>query len=390
MVSKIKFLMVLFVLFTTLTGVAAAQATLRATASFNANLRSGPDSSYLIVGSAPTGTVATVEARSADSVWILVRLPSQVRGWAQTRQWILDGDLVTLPVSSEIIAGPAGAPTSAAATQAGAPARPPAANTAGKLTFAAQISPAVRSAMRAVYQRGLARGNNPHVFSRIGDCLVGHVWFLFPFGTGQGYDLGDYGYLQAVINHFMASPRPGVANSFVSIGQASRSAFTSGSVLDPAWADPILCHPDESPLLCEFRTARPSVAFVMFGVVDVAAMSADDFRRILPKIIEQTLSNGVIPIMSTAPENPAFAAKARQFNQIVISVAQRYRVPLINLQDALVDLPNHGLDPDGIHLTPGAGYVGGSFARPKLQEGFTLWNLLALQSLDTVWRQIMN
>jgi uncharacterized protein YraI len=390
MVPKLKFLTVLFLLFTTLTGIVAAQATLQAVASFNANLRCGPDSSYLIVGSAPTGTVATVEARSADSAWILVRLPSQVRGWAQTRQWALDGDLATLPVSSEIVASAGSAPAPAAATQVGAPAQPPAANTAGKLTFAAQITPAVRSTMRAVYLRGLARGNNPHVFSRIGDCLVGHVWFLFPFGTGQPYDLGDYGYLQAVINNFMASPRPGVANSFVTIGQAARSAFTSGSVLDPAWADPGLCQPGESPLLCEFRTAKPSVAFVMFGVVDVAAMSADDFGRILPQVIQQSLSNGVIPIMSTAPENPAFAAKAQRFNQIVISVAQRYRVPLINLRDALADLPNHGLDPDGIHLTPGASYVGGSFARQRLQEGFTLWNLLALQSLDTVWRQIMN
>jgi len=43
------------------------------------------------------------------------------------------------------------------------------------------------------YAIGIARGNNPNVFSKIGDCSTSNSWFLGPFDDGeQYYDLGEY------------------------------------------------------------------------------------------------------------------------------------------------------------------------------------------------------
>jgi hypothetical protein len=127
----------------------------------------------------------------------------------------------------------------------------------------------------------------------------------------------------------------------------------------------------------------------MFGVVDVASMSVGQFDGFLRTIVKQTLANGTIPILTIAPENLAYPAKAKQFNSVVISIAATYKLPLINLRGALASLGDKGLDPDGIHLTPNARFGRVAFEGSDLQYGLTRWNLLALESLDAVWRQIM-
>jgi uncharacterized protein YraI len=410
MASKIKVIILLVVIgLISRQAMIRAQASLQGRATVTANVRIKPDRNATIVASITEGTVVTVEARNADSSWLVVRLQSQKRGWASARQIDVSGDIASLAVSSDVFSlTDQPAPVTNNSSNATANDQTPGGSTSissnnssnsnnpnietpdpkfGYIGYAAKITPKIRSAMQAVYRRGLARGNNSRIFSRIGDCLVGHVWFLYQFGGGQFYDLGQYGYLQNVISNFMVSPRPGVANPFVTIGQAAHGAFTSAAVLDPVWADQSICKNDESPLKCEFRTSKPSVAFVMFGVVDVQAMSAGQFNTYLRQVIEQTLAQGVIPIMTTAPENPAFAVKAHQFNGIVISVASQYNVPLINLRDAIWHMPNHGLHADGIHLSPGEGFVHADLV--SLPDGFSVWNLLALQSLDNVWKQIM-
>jgi hypothetical protein len=69
----------------------------------------------------------------------------------------------------------------------------------------------------------------------------------------------------------------------------------------------------------------------------------------------------------------------------VAQIAQDYDVPLINLWLALEPLPNQGIDPvETTHMSvPEDGAVC-YFIGPNLQAGFTVRNLLTLQTLDAV------
>ena len=54
--------------------------------------------------------------------------------------------------------------------------------------------------VRDIYRLGLTLGNNPHVFSRIGDCTSAAPGFLV--GFDHNYNLGEYTYLQPAIDYF--------------------------------------------------------------------------------------------------------------------------------------------------------------------------------------------
>ena len=51
--------------------------------------------------------------------------------------------------------------------------------------------PAVSARAIALYQAGLAAGNNPRAFSKIGDCQNITSHFLGPFDTPSMFKLGD-------------------------------------------------------------------------------------------------------------------------------------------------------------------------------------------------------
>lgn len=43
------------------------------------------------------------------------------------------------------------------------------------------VLPTISPSVRTIYQAGLARGNNPHVFAKLGDNLTNNPHFLVPF-----------------------------------------------------------------------------------------------------------------------------------------------------------------------------------------------------------------
>jgi lysophospholipase L1-like esterase len=106
------------------------------------------------------------------------------------------------------------------------------------------------------------------------------------------------------------------------------------------------------------------------------------------QVLETSLENGVIPVLSTLPEfqRPGGAARVAELNGIITRLAREYDVPLWDYHAALEPLPNHGLSSDGVHpsfLTPSAS---ADFTPQNLQYGQTVRNLTALQALDLVWR----
>jgi hypothetical protein len=253
------------------------------------------------------------------------------------------------------------------------------------------VIPTIGATARAIYQAGLARGNNPRVFSKLGDCMTENSFFLVTFSQGQ-YDLGQYAGLQTVLDHYKGVPaRTGAwtLDSFATVGLAAASGFNVAGPLDATWADPKWCQGGESPAACEFRVANPSVALIMFGTNDVGVTDAASYDFFLRSLIDQALDDGVLPLLSTFPTRPENPAKSLLLNQIVVQVALDYGIPLVNLNRALEPLPHQGVNPaDTIHLSvPPDGRVD-RLTPDELQYGFTMRNLVTLQALEAVLRAV--
>jgi hypothetical protein len=257
---------------------------------------------------------------------------------------------------------------------------------------AAQQSPplatSVAERVRLIHTVGQALGNRANVFSKVGDSITVSRSFLGPIGEGR-YQLGDYGYLQPVIDHFSASlARQG--NSFQNPSLAAGEGWAAWAALDPQFADEALCAPGETPLACEYRLTRPAFALIMFGTNDAGYRSTAEFEHDLRRIIEVSELAGVVPILSTIPERPDIPAQTVQFNQIIASVAAARMVPLWDYHSALATLPNSGLAWDNVHpSSPPEWYQDAADFRPhNLMYGYVIRNLTALQVLDSVWRQV--
>ncbi len=225
----------------------------------------------------------------------------------------------------------------------------------------------------AIYRRGLALGNNPQAFSKIGDCDATTTWFLGDFDAGpEAYSLGEYAYLQPVIDYFHGS--------WGRTSVAVKRGFTAASVLTPLWADPAQCQANETPLNCELRLNRPSFALILLGTNDVNHQ--DVFEANMRIILDTLIADGVVPILATKADN---LEGDHEINATIARLAYEYQVPLWNFWLAVQPLPGDGLQEDGAHLT----FAGNRFDDPDRMQAAWPWrNLTALQTLDAVWKGV--
>lgn len=225
----------------------------------------------------------------------------------------------------------------------------------------------------AIFKHGQELGNREGVYSKIGDCGSTPSWFLGDFDRGEDfYRLGEYAYLQDVIDAFRGSHER--------TSLAAMSGFNASSVFSPLWSDRTQCEPDESPLECEIRVNKPIIAIITLGTNDV--YHPDEFEPQMRKIIEFLIDKGVIPILGTKADN---LEQDHSINITIVNLAEEYDIPLWNFWRAVQPLPNHGLQNDGAHLTWGKNYFDDQFSMSK---AWTVRNLTALQALDAVWRKI--
>jgi hypothetical protein len=234
------------------------------------------------------------------------------------------------------------------------------------------VVPAAGENARRIYQDGQGFGNDPRAFSILGDCLTLPENFLGVFGRGLGqYHLGDYYYLQPAIDWFR--------NSFSRQSISNGNGFNTAAELSPLRANPRLCKSGESPMACEYRIHRPSLAIIALGTDDNTT-PPEIYEQRMRKIVEFTISSGVVPILATKADNREgnFA-----FNRIIANLAYEYGIPLWNFWASVQPLPLGGLADNRGHLTwadPG------DFASPgSLNHGATVHSLTALQALDAVW-----
>ncbi|MCU0487798.1 MAG: SGNH/GDSL hydrolase family protein [Anaerolineales bacterium] len=235
------------------------------------------------------------------------------------------------------------------------------------------VIPEISTTAIQIYQYGVTLGNNPHAFSKIGDCGSTPAWFLGDFDRGpKYYTLGQYTDLEPVIEVFQGS--------YSRTSLAAKSGFNASSIFSPLWSDPEQCQPGEAPLACEYRVHRPSIAFIMLGSNDV--YHPDEFEPQMRQIIELSISQGIIPILSTKADN---LEGDGSINTTIARLAQEYNIPLWNYWRAVQNLPDQGLQEDGVHITWAANQFDNPF---NMSRGWPIRNLNALQVLEAIWSAV--
>lgn len=233
------------------------------------------------------------------------------------------------------------------------------------------VIPVVSQNARDIYQRGIALGNKPDSFSKIGDCQSVPPYFLASFDYGN-YTLGSYAELQAAIEYY--------SGSWARDSVAANRGFNVSSVFVPLWADPKRCAANESPIVCEFRIHRPSIALI--SMETWWGGEPTGYESYLRSIIEYSIARGTVPILATKADNKEGTGA---INAVIVKLAQEYDVPLWNFWAAVQPLPNHGLHNDGFHLT----FERNNFENADaLQKGWPVRNLTALQAIDAVWKAV--
>ncbi len=209
-------------------------------------------------------------------------------------------------------------------------------------------------------------GNDPHAFSKVGDCQSISQALLGVYDQPGRYQLSaDQQSLQQTIDQF--------AGSFKRDGQAVKGGFNAAAVLSPMWADPDFCQAGENPLECEIRLHKPSFVIISLEVW-WQGRTPDRYIQYMHQIIDYTIAHGAVPILSTKADN---VEGDNSINLANATLAYQYDLPLWNFWRAAQPLPNHGLDPvraDGFHLS--------------MDYGWPARSLTALESLDAVWRGV--
>ena len=233
----------------------------------------------------------------------------------------------------------------------------------------------ISDSMRAVYERGLALGNDPNRFSVIGDCQNVSSYFLAVFDKPGEFSLGeDYAYLQPTIDQYQ--------DSFSRQSLAVKGGFNVAAILSPLRADPKSCNKNESPLDCELRAWRPSIVFVSMETW-WSEKPAEVYDKHMRQVIERILEAGAVPIIATKADN---LEGDHSINATVAQIAYDYEIPLWNFWAAVQPLPNHGLSDDHFHLT----FARNFFDDPVRMKSAWPWrNLTALQTLDVVRRGLV-
>ncbi len=222
---------------------------------------------------------------------------------------------------------------------------------------------------RQIYQSGLALGNNPNAFSKVGDCESSTEWYLGDFDKGL-YNLGPYTSLEPVIKQY--------AGSYSRLSLATKPGFTAASLMVPLWSTDKTCGDDEAPLACEYRLNRPSIALITVGTNDIHR--PEKFEANLRRVIDYTIAQGALPVLATKADN---LEKNGSINATIAQLAYEYELPLWNFWLAVQPLYHGGLQEDGAHLT----WNPNDFSNPNnLKQAWPVRNLTALQVLDAVWR----
>lgn len=371
-------------------GSAQAQEHISAVTTRQAAVYIAPGRNQPVIGHLEVRRVLMVEGRNDATLWLLVHTSTgEMRGWVEASSVVLNGPVILrdLPVVNPSVLAPMIQPE-----------RPPLSTDPAVLAMIDRLNatPVLynlnTNRIREIFQHGQSLGNRAGVFVKVGDSNVTSGDFLRPFGLGRRYCRpGVYSYLQETIDFFAAFRFQNGTNSFTRRSGAAFNGLSSFSALDPLWA-PTRCDANESPVACENRLTKASVAIIMLGLMDVRySTDIEVYRQNMEQIVQISTEQGVIPVLTTIvvlPDQPAlnFDTSIR-INAALRDIAEAHQTPLINLWAAVQSLPDYGIGPDRTHLKQVVGKFC-TFDGAEHEFGGTLRNLLTLQTLDELRRNI--
>lgn len=318
------------------------------------NVRAAPNLTAGVLAMLDAGTDLFLEARTADNAWLLIHTVDGTRGWvAELYVDYKDGVYIpSLPISDETLAGPAQPNPAPAAVEQSSAALP-------------ASDHASSTVLREIFERGQARGNNPHLVTFAGDCNSVSTNYLLPIGMGN-YNSPE---VNPAIMYFMPS------FSTMRRSHAAGPGYTAPIIVDGTFTPPE-CPAGSNPLVCEFMTNRPGFIIVNFGINDILSVPDDDYINGLSMIVELSKIHGVIPIFTTFPirqDNADLTATAYRYNGYIKGIAGAYGIPVIDLQGNVQGYPNGGLQADNIHLSA---------------DGYHMWNYLVVRKMAELYREL--
>ena len=236
------------------------------------------------------------------------------------------------------------------------------------------VIPVISDHAVEIYRAGIAQGNDPGHFSKVGDCQNIRQYFLGIFDDPSTFRLGDKNaYLQETIDTY--------AGSWGRTSEAVHTGFNVASVLTPLFANPENCQPGETPLACEFRIWNPSIVTISMETW-TSERPTRYYEVYLRQIVEYAISQNVLPIVATKADN---LEGDNAINQMVAKVAADYDIPMWNFWAAAQPLTDHGLTEDGFHLTNGYSHFDSA---TSMDLGWPVRNLTALMTIDAVRKAV--
>ena len=272
------------------------------------------------------------------------------------------------PVVEEPVVSPTAEPTTSPA---------PASYPAGFWQDLPVLPETISERAREIYRKGIAMGNNPHIFTKLGDCNSKSPDFLH--GFGGMYDLGEFAYLQPAIDYWK--------NSFRLPNQATNPGTTTSRLLVTLWTND-QCASDEIMLDCQYRLDNPAIVLIALGTIDAKYHNLDPqaFEKNLRVIIESSIERGILPVLGTKADN---IEGDNSINETIARLAMEYELPLWNYWKAVQPAVNHGLLPDLEHLNSWSGPPATDFSLPiAMDYGKEIKNITALQMLNFLMEQL--
>lgn len=232
------------------------------------------------------------------------------------------------------------------------------------------ITAAVAARIAAIPRSSSVR----NVFAKVGDSITAMPSFATCFD--HDYTLAGHAALEPTRAYFATGNAAG-SSPYGRTSSAATGGWQTSDVLAGA----------PCPLQQEETALSPASAFVLLGTNDNRyGRSPITFGQDLWTIIDDTIADGTIPIMSTIPPvngDPGTDSRVPLFNLIVRAIAQGRQVPLVDLHDELVPLANRGISSDGLHPSTGPTSTC-DLTSAGLQYGFNVRNLISLEALDRV------
>jgi hypothetical protein len=245
-------------------------------------------------------------------------------------------------------------------------------------------SPYTRAVVDRLAAVRAASPGQPDVFAKVGASNTVSTGFFHCF-AGSDIRLDAWAALEPTRAFFAARTVDGTRNSFNRTSLAATVGWSAGKALEGS----------PNPLEQEVAAIDAGFALVMFGTNDTYPQGVMPFGRNLLGVVDELLTLGVVPILSTIPpraDSASADALVPEMNAIIRAVAQARQVPYVDLWQLLAPVPGHGLVGDGVHLSI---YTNGGahpcwFTPEAMSDGQNIRNRLHLEALDRARRFLLD